>query len=112
MLEDILYQGPSIKNLIMIYSRPGAQGSAITAFNPLAAQRCVMCQQGFSFLVCQTVMGVSHASLLEMNASNAMLGRTGQLVCLGICTKQCLSFAKIAEFLLHLFQVGFGLSCN
>ena len=25
-----------------------AQGSAITAFNPLAAQRCTLCQQGFS----------------------------------------------------------------
>ena len=30
------------------FGRPGAQGSVISAFNPLAAQRHVLCRQGFS----------------------------------------------------------------
>ena len=30
------------------FGRPGAQGSAISAFNPLAVQQCVLCRQGFS----------------------------------------------------------------
>ena len=36
-------------------SRPGAQGLARSAFNPLAAQQCVLCRQGFSSSVCQVV---------------------------------------------------------
>ena len=32
------------------FGRPGAQGSAISAFNPLAAQRCGLHRQGFLFL--------------------------------------------------------------
>ena len=39
------------------FGRPGAQGSAISAFNPLAAQQCVLCRQGFSSSVCQAVVG-------------------------------------------------------
>ena len=39
--------------------RPGAQGSAISALNPLAAQQCVLCRQGFSSLVCQAVAGAT-----------------------------------------------------
>ena len=40
-------------------SRPGAQGSAISAFNPLAAQQCVFCGQVFSSSVCQAVVGAT-----------------------------------------------------
>ena len=40
-------------------SRLGAQGSAISAFNPLAAQGFVWCRQGLSSSVCQAVVGVS-----------------------------------------------------
>ena len=41
--------------------RPGAQWSAISAFNPLAAQQCVLCRQGFSSSVCQAVAGATQA---------------------------------------------------
>ena len=40
---------------------PAAQGFEITAFNPLATQRCVLCRQQFSSLVCQAVELASHA---------------------------------------------------
>ena len=39
------------------FSRLGAEGSAVTAFNPLATQRCMFCSQVFSSLVCQAVVG-------------------------------------------------------
>ena len=42
--------------------RPGAQGSAISALNPLAAQQCVLCRQGFSSSACQAVVGATQAS--------------------------------------------------
>ena len=41
------------------FGRPGTQGSAISAFNPLAAQRHVLCRQGFSSSVCQAVAGAT-----------------------------------------------------
>ena len=43
------------------FDRQGAQGSAISAFNPLAAQQCVLCRQGFSSLVCHAVVGTTQA---------------------------------------------------
>ena len=36
-------------------SWPGVQGSVITAFNPFATQRYVLCRQGFSSSLCQVV---------------------------------------------------------
>ena len=39
--------------------RRGAQGSALSAFNSLAAQQCVLCRQGFSSSVCQAVAGAT-----------------------------------------------------
>ena len=44
------------------FSRPGVQGSAISAFNPLAAQQHVLYRQGFSSLVCQVVAGATRMS--------------------------------------------------
>ena len=41
------------------FGRPGAQGSVISAFNPLAAQQHVLCKQEFSSLVCQAVVGAT-----------------------------------------------------
>ena len=41
------------------FGRPGTQGSAISAFNPLAAQGHVLYQQGFSSSVCQAVTGAT-----------------------------------------------------
>ena len=35
------------------FSQPGTQGSAISAFNPFAAQQCVLHRQGFSSSLCQ-----------------------------------------------------------
>ena len=43
--------------------RPGAQGSAISVFNPLAAQQCVLCRQGFFSSVCQAVAGATQVSM-------------------------------------------------
>ena len=45
------------------FGRPGTQGSAISAFNPLAAQQCVLCRQGFSSSVCQAVAGATQMSM-------------------------------------------------
>ena len=45
------------------FSRPGTQGSALSAFNPLATQQCVLCSQGFSSLVCQAVAGSTRTSM-------------------------------------------------
>ena len=41
------------------FGRPCAQGSAISAFNPLAAQRCVLHRQELSSSVCQAVVGAT-----------------------------------------------------
>ena len=41
---------------------PGAQGSASAAFNPLAAQKCVVSRQEFSSSVCQAVVRGTQAS--------------------------------------------------
>ena len=47
-------------------SRLGAQGSTITVFNPLAAHRCVLCRQGFSFLICEAVVGATQESMTKV----------------------------------------------
>ena len=44
------------------FGRPCAQESAISAFNPFTAQRCVLCRHGFSSSVCQAVAGATRAS--------------------------------------------------
>ena len=41
------------------FSWPGAQGCAVFAFNPLAAQQWVLLRQGFSSSVCQAVAGAT-----------------------------------------------------
>ena len=48
------------------FSRPHAQGSAISVFYPLAAQRCVLCRQGFSSSVFQAVAGATEASSVKV----------------------------------------------
>ena len=47
-------------------SRPGTQGSAISAFNPLATQWCVLCRQEFSSSVCRVVVGATRASMSKV----------------------------------------------
>ena len=83
---------------------PGAQGSAISAFNPLAAQWCVLHRQGFSSSVCQTVAG-------ETLASTPKIYQQCWKEWGGWCAWEGLpindvSAPKLANFLLHLFQVG------
>ena len=67
------------------FSRPGTQGSVISAFNLLAAQQCVLCQQGFSSSVCQ---GRGNSNVY-IKGLLAVLEWMGQLVCLTGFTKQC-----------------------
>ena len=52
----------SKKSCCGCFGRPGAQGSAISVFHPLAAQQHVLCRQGFSSLVCQAVAGAAQMS--------------------------------------------------
>ena len=60
MLADVPQLCPIIKDLIMdVLVGQCAQGSAISAFNPLAAQRCVLHGQGFSSSVHQAVVGTT-----------------------------------------------------
>ena len=55
-------------------SKPGALGSAIFAFNPLAAQQCVLCRQGFSSSVC-----LAGATWASNQRSTSSVGRNGQV---------------------------------
>ena len=48
------------------FGRPCAQGSVISAFNPLAAQRWVLHRQGLSSSVCQTVAGATQPSMSKV----------------------------------------------
>ena len=84
--------------------RPGAQGSVVSAFNPLVAQRCVLCRQGFSSSVCQAVAGATRTS-------TSRVYQQCWREWAGWCARQglpnnAISAPKLANFLLHLFQVG------
>ena len=48
-------------------SHLGIQGSAVTAFCPLVAQRCGLCRQGLSSSVCQAVAGLIQASMTKVS---------------------------------------------
>ena len=66
--------------------RPGTQGSALSAFNPLAAEQCVLCRQGFS----SSLSGSGGGNLsIYVKGLPAVLEGMGRLVCLTGCTKQC-----------------------
>ena len=85
------------------FGRPGTQGSAISASNPLAAQQCVLCRQGFSSSVCQAVAGATQTS-------TSRVYQQCWKEWAGWCARQgspnnALSAPKLANFLLHLFQV-------
>ena len=63
MLADISLAVPHHKRSCHGHlSRPGTQGSVISAFNPLAAQQCVLCRERFSSIVCQAVAGATQVS--------------------------------------------------
>ena len=83
---------------------PGTQGSVISAFNPLAAEWHVLCRQQFSSSVCQAVVGATQMSTPK-------LYQQCWKEWAGWCAHQhlsnnAISAPKLANFLLHLFQVG------
>ena len=53
----------------------GAQGYIITAFNPLAVERCVLHRKGFSFSVFQAMAGVTEASTTKVMSNFGMYGQ-------------------------------------
>ena len=83
--------------------RPGAPGSSVSAFNVSAAQQCVLHRQGFSSLVCQVVAGTTQSSPSKVYQQCWKEWA-------GWCAQQglpinAISAPKLANFLLHLFQV-------
>ena len=87
------------------FVRPGAQGSAISAFNPLAAQQCVLCRQAFSSSVCQTGATQVSTSQVYQKCWKEWAGWCAQQ---GV-PNSAISALKLANFLLYLFQVGLAL---
>ena len=85
------------------FSRPGTQGSVISAFNPLATHSCVLCRQGFSSSVCQVV------GATETSASKVYQQCWKEWA--SWCAQQglpnnAISASKPANFLLYFFLVG------
>ena len=85
------------------FDRLGAQGSAITAFNPFGAQMCIA-QTRVPF-VSLSVCGGDDSSIYNKHLP-VVLERSGMLVHLKGCTKQCHFFPSISLFLFHLFGLG------
>ena len=85
------------------FSRPCAQGSAISAFNPLAAQRCMFHKQGFSSPVCQ-----AKAEQLKHlhQRSTSSVGRNGWVGVFKRVYQNTISVPKLADFLFYLFRVA------
>ena len=86
------------------FGRPGAKGSAISVFYPLAAQWCVLHRQGFSSSVCQPVVGSTWASTSKVYQQCWKEWA-------GWCAQQsvpnnAIPAPKLANFLAQLFQVG------
>ena len=71
------------------FSRLGAQGCAIAAFNPLAAQRHVLHRQGFSPPSVRQWQG--NSSIYNKGLPVVLEG-IGRLLCSGGCMKQCCFF--------------------
>ena len=86
------------------FGRPGTQGSAISAFNPLAAQQCVLCRQGFSSSVCQAVAWATQTSTSRVYQQ--CWKEWARWCAQQGLPNNALSAPKLANFLLHLFQVG------
>ena len=82
-------------------SRPGAQGSAISAFNPLAAQQCVLCRWEFSSSVCQTVAGATQAFMSKVH-QQCWKEWAGWCAQQGV-PNNAISAPKLGHFLVHLF---------
>ena len=68
------------------FVRPGAQGSVMAAFNPLAAQRCVLHRWGFFLSLSDSGGDVSTIYNVVLPA---VVEKISRLVCSKGCTKQC-----------------------
>ena len=77
------------------FNRPCAQGSVISAFNPLAVESCVLHRQEFSSSVCQAVVG---AILGSMKKSTSNVGRNWQVGVFESVPNNAMSFPKISWF--------------
>ena len=86
------------------FSRPCAQRSAISAFNPFAAHKCVLHIQRFSCLVCQAVVGTTWASTLKVY-QQCWKEWAGWCAQEGV-QSNAISTPKLADFLVQLFRVG------
>ena len=85
------------------FGRPGAQGSAISTFNPLAAQQCVLCRHGLSSSVCQVVVGATQVSMSKVY-QKCWKEWAGWCAQQGV-PNNVISSPKLANVLVHLFQV-------
>ena len=104
MLADV-HQCLILKDLVMDnFIRLGAQGSAITVFNPLAAQRCVLCGQVFSSTVCHAWVGMTQAFVWNGNLQ-WWKEWTGWCAWEGVLNNG-ISSPKLSYLLIHLFRVG------
>ena len=74
------------------------------AFNPLAAKWHVLCQQGFSSSVCQAVAGATQTSTSKVY-QQCWKEWAGWCAQQGL-PNDAISASKLANFFLHLFQVG------
>ena len=84
MLADVPQCCPIIKRSRGVFGRPCAQWCAISSFNPLTAQRCVV-QTGVLFL---SLSGSGGSKLSTYSKGLlAVLEGMGRLVCLRWCTK-------------------------
>ena len=86
------------------FGMPFAQGSAISAFNPLAAQQCVLCRQGFSSSVCQAVVGATQASTSKVYQQ--CWKEWADWCAEQLVLNNVILATKLTNFLWHLFQVG------
>ena len=85
------------------FGRPGAQGSAISAFNPLAAQQCVT-QRGVLFL---SLSGGGWATQTSTSKVYQQCWKEWARWCAQqFLPNNAISAPKVGNFLLHLFQVG------
>ena len=86
------------------FGRPCAQGSTITAFNPLAVQEYVSCRQGFFSSVCQAVVEVTWASMTKV-CQQCWKEWTSWYAQEGV-PNNAISAPKLADFWVHLFSIG------
>ena len=100
MLKDILHHCPIIKGCV---SRLGAQGSIITAFNPLAVQ--THAAQTRVLFLSLSGSGRSDSSFYNRGLP-AVLERMGKLLCTGWLPNNAISACQLADFLFNLFRVG------